>query len=34
LLTDLGINGDDWLQLAEYFGKKYHLAGIRVGKIH
>ena len=22
LLTDLGINSDDWLQLAEHFGKK------------
>jgi hypothetical protein len=26
LLTALGINGDDWLQLAEHFGKKYHQA--------
>ncbi|MCP4326486.1 MAG: hypothetical protein GY787_32585, partial [Alteromonadales bacterium] len=26
LLTALGINGDDWLQLAEHFGKQYHQA--------
>ncbi|MFT4953510.1 MAG: hypothetical protein ACI9A0_003227, partial [Pseudoalteromonas tetraodonis] len=26
LLTALGINSDDWLQLAEHFGKKYHQA--------
>jgi hypothetical protein len=26
LLTVLGINGDDWLQLAEHFGKQYHQA--------
>jgi hypothetical protein len=26
LLTHLGINSDDWLQLAEHFGKKHHQA--------
>ena len=26
LLTALGINSEDWLQLAEHFGKKYHQA--------
>jgi len=26
LLTQLGINSDDWLQLAEHFGKQYHQA--------
>ncbi|MGJ8694582.1 MAG: hypothetical protein ACSHW0_19160, partial [Thalassotalea sp.] len=26
LLTSLNINGDDWLQLAEHFGKQYHQA--------
>ena len=26
LLTHLGINSDDWLQLAEHFGKQYHQA--------
>ena len=26
LLTALSINSDDWLQLAEHFGKKYHQA--------
>jgi hypothetical protein len=26
LLTALGINSDDWLQLAEHFGKKHHQA--------
>ena len=26
LLTQLGVNGDDWLALAEHFGKKYHQA--------
>jgi hypothetical protein len=26
LLKALGINGDDWLQLAEHFGKQYHQA--------
>jgi len=26
LLTALGINSDDWLELAEHFGKKYHQA--------
>jgi hypothetical protein len=26
LLTHLGINSDDWLQLAENFGKQYHQA--------
>ena len=26
LLTQLGIDSDDWLQLAEHFGKQYHQA--------
>jgi len=26
LLNQLGINSDDWLQLAEHFGKQYHQA--------
>jgi len=26
LLTHLGINSDDWLALAEHFGKQYHQA--------
>jgi hypothetical protein len=26
LLTHLGINSDDWLELAEHFGKKHHQA--------
>jgi len=26
LLTALGINSDDWLELAEHFGKEYHQA--------
>ena len=26
LLTQLGINSDDWLQLAEHFGQQYHQA--------
>jgi len=26
LLTHLGINSDDWLELAEHFGKQYHQA--------
>ena len=26
LLKKLGINSEDWLQLAQHFGKKYHQA--------
>ena len=26
ILKQLGINGEDWLQLAKHFGKTYHLA--------
>jgi hypothetical protein len=26
LLTKMGINSDDWLQLAQHFGKQYHQA--------
>ena len=26
LLTQLGVDGDDWLQVAEHFGKQYHQA--------
>jgi hypothetical protein len=26
LLIQLGINSDDWLQLAEHFGKQFHQA--------
>jgi hypothetical protein len=26
LLTHLGINSEDWLELAEHFGKKHHQA--------
>ncbi|RHW74800.1 hypothetical protein [Colwellia sp. RSH04] len=25
-LTQLSVNADDWLQLAEHFGKQYHQA--------
>ncbi len=34
LLTALGINSDDWLELAEHFGKKYHQAVGSLGELN